>query len=107
MILADVRVEDSVPAFFWLLFPIIMVLAIGGLVLWIWALVDCIRVPDDRFYRSGTKLIWVLVIALLQGVGAIVYLIVGRPEKSVRAGWSAGGSAQMSGTIPPPPPPPI
>jgi hypothetical protein len=30
---------------------------IGGIALWIFALVDCIRVPDDSMYRSGTKLI--------------------------------------------------
>jgi hypothetical protein len=104
VILADVRTDDTFPAFFWFFFLFVVVLGIGGIVLWIWALVDCIRVPDDRYYRSGTKLVWVLVIALLQGIGAIVYLVAGRPDKKVRAGWTAGGSAQIP---PPPPPPPI
>ena len=104
MILADVRLDETPPAFFWFFLLFIMVLGIGGLVLWIWALVDCIRVPDDRYYRSGTKLVWVLVIALLQGIGAIVYLVVGRPDKTVRAGWTAAVSTQIP---PPPPPPPI
>jgi hypothetical protein len=36
---------------------------IGGIALWIFALVDCIRVQDDSMYRSGTKLIWIIVIA--------------------------------------------
>jgi hypothetical protein len=49
--------------------------------LWIWALVDAIRVPDDAHYRAGTKLIWVLVIALTGFVGAAVYLAVGRPAR--------------------------
>ncbi len=66
---------------------------------WIWALVDCIRVPDDRLYREGTKLIWVLVIVFLQVIGAIVYLAVGRPAKG-----SMGAAAP--GSMPPPPPPP-
>ena len=104
MILADTRLDEAPPAFFWFFLLLVMVLVIGGLVLWIWALVDCIRVPDDRYYRSGTKLVWVLVIALLQGIGAIVYLVAGRPDKTVRAGWTAGGSAQIP---PPPSPPPI
>jgi hypothetical protein len=31
-------------------------------------------------YRSGTKLIWIIVIALTQVIGAIIYLVIGRPE---------------------------
>ena len=45
-----------------------------------WALVDCIQVPDDTMYRSGTKLIWVLVIVFATLIGAIVYLAIGRPD---------------------------
>ena len=113
--------DSAPPALFLVFFVAIMVLGIGGLILWIWALVDCIRVPDDRYYRSGTKLVWVLVIALLQAVGAIVYLAAGRPDKGVRAGWTAVDSpsgsmaaapsppappgSSGSAQIPPPPPP--
>jgi hypothetical protein len=49
--------------------------------LWIWALVDAIRVPDDADYRAGTKLVWVLVIVLTGFIGAAVYLAVGRPAR--------------------------
>jgi hypothetical protein len=49
--------------------------------LWIWTLVDAIRVPDDAHYRAGTKLIWVLVIVLTGFIGAAVYLAVGRPAR--------------------------
>jgi hypothetical protein len=45
---------------------------IGGIALWIFALVDCIRVQDDSMYRSGTKLIWIIVIVLTQVIGAII-----------------------------------
>lgn len=100
--LADVQVQGPTPVFFWFFFLFVMAMAIGGLALWIWALVDCIRVPDDRYYRAGTKLIWVLVIVLLQVIGAIVYLVAGRPEKGVRAGWTAPTG---SNSMPPPPPP--
>lgn len=55
--------------------------SIGALVLWIWALVDAITVPDDSMYRAGNKLIWVLVIVLTQVIGALIYLVVGRPER--------------------------
>ena len=66
---------------------------------WIWALVDCLRVPDDSMYQSGNKLIWVLVIVLLQALGALIYLIVGRPKP----GAKPTGRWQE----PPMPPPPV
>jgi len=69
---------------------------IGGIALWIFALVDCIRVPDDSMYRSGTKLIWIIVIALTQVIGAIIYLVIGRPEAGIRP---------PAVRMPPPPPP--
>jgi len=80
----------------WLFIGAFGLLWIGGIALWIFALVDCIRVPDDSMYRSGTKLIWVLVIVLTQVIGAIIYLVVGRPEPDTRP----------SGVGVPPPPPP-
>ncbi len=95
---------DQVPAFFWVFAVFIIVFGIASLAFWIWALVDAIRVPDDRYYQSGTKLVWVLVIVLLQVIGAIVYLVAGRPSKAVRDGMKAGGPPP--GGMPPPPPPP-
>jgi Phospholipase_D-nuclease N-terminal len=71
-------------------------LFVGSFVVWIWALVDAIQVPDDSMYRSGTKLVWVLVIVLTQVVGAIIYFAIGRPSRR----------AASTGPPPPPPPPP-
>lgn len=75
--------------------------AIGSLVVWIWALVDVVRVPDDSMFKTGNKLIWVLVVVLAGLVGAIVYLIVGRPAAGARPAVPPSGWGQ-----PPPPPPP-
>jgi hypothetical protein len=58
---------------------LLVILALAAL--WAWALVDAIRVPDDAQYRAGTKLVWVLVIALTGLVGAALYLAVGRPAR--------------------------
>ena len=58
---------------------LLVILALAAL--WVWALVDAIRVPNDAHYRAGTKLIWVLVIALTGFIGAAVYLAVGRPAR--------------------------
>ena len=80
----------------WLFVGAFGLLWIGGIALWIFALVDCIRVPDDSMYRSGTKLIWIIVIALTQVIGAIIYLAIGRP---------AAGTRPPAVGMPPPPPP--
>ena len=80
----------------WLFVGAFGLLWIGGIALWIFALVDCIRVQDDSKYRSGTKLIWIIVIALTQVIGAIIYLVIGRPEARIRP----------PGVRMPPPPPP-
>jgi hypothetical protein len=60
---------------------LILLLVLALVALWIWALVDAIRVPDDADYRAGTKLVWVLVIVLTGFIGAAVYLAVGRPAR--------------------------
>ena len=71
--------------------------ALVGTVVWIWALVDAVRVPDDAMYRAGNKLVWVLVIVFGHLLGAIAYLAVGRP--------SAASTRAASSPVPPPPPP--
>ncbi len=45
--------------------------------LMIWALVDLVR--RERV-RGGSKLVWVLVILLLNFIGPILYLVWGRNE---------------------------
>jgi hypothetical protein len=62
---------------------LIVLVVFGGFALWIVALVDAIRVPDDSMYRSGNKTVWVLVIALTGFIGAIIYYAAGRPGRDV------------------------
>jgi succinate dehydrogenase/fumarate reductase cytochrome b subunit len=66
-----------------LFFLVFVVFGLGGLALFVWALIDAVQVPDDSMYQSGTKLVWVLVIVLVPIIGAIVYLAVGRPVSRV------------------------
>ena len=77
-------------------FLLVLLLGIAATVVWIWALVDCIQVPDDSMYRSGTKLIWVLVIVFATFIGSIVYLAIGRPD-------GTGAPVGRSGSMPLPP----
>ena len=52
-------------------------LALLSLVFWIWMLVHAIQ---NRGLTDTEKIVWVLVIALLHFVGALIYFFVGRPK---------------------------
>lgn len=49
---------------------------IAGTIFWIWALIDCLRSP----MRDGAKIGWLLVIFFTHWVGALLYLVFGRPR---------------------------
>ena len=53
-------------------------LGIATLALWIWMLVDCASKEPEQ---GNDKLIWILVIVLTGWVGALIYLLVRRPER--------------------------
>ena len=56
----------------------ILVLVLAGL--WIYCLVDAV-VSDKNAVRALPKWLWVLLIVTLFGVGAIGWLVFGRPAK--------------------------
>jgi hypothetical protein len=56
----------------------LLVLA-AATVFWVWALVDVLRRPTGA-YRSGSQLLWAVVIALTHSVGAVAYVLFGRPR---------------------------
>lgn len=47
-------------------------------ILWILALVDCLKNEPSE---GSDKIVWVLVIALTHWIGALIYLIVRRPKR--------------------------
>lgn len=71
-----------------LLLPLVPILAIllfiplGILacVFWIWMLVSAIQ---NRGLTEGEKIAWVLVIALLHFLGAVIYFFVGYPKRKM------------------------
>jgi hypothetical protein len=77
-----------------------LVFVVGGLAVLIYALVDAIRMPSDADFNAGTQLIWILVILLAQVIGAIIYLVVGRPPGGATA---AREHPRPPASIPPPP----
>jgi hypothetical protein len=70
--------EVTFGLFFLLIVPII---GLALFALWIYALIDAIRTPESSF-QTGTQLIWVIVILLGNVIGAIIYLIMGRPQRA-------------------------
>jgi len=57
---------------------IIVVLAIGGSILWIWMIVDC---ATKEKAEGNEKLVWILIIVLTHWIGALIYLLARRPKR--------------------------
>ncbi|MDD5348874.1 MAG: PLD nuclease N-terminal domain-containing protein [Chthoniobacteraceae bacterium] len=51
---------------------------IAGTVLWIWMLIDC---ASNEPSEGTDKLVWILVILFTHLLGALIYLLVRRPER--------------------------
>lgn len=58
-------------------------LSLASLVLWIWVLVDVLRNETDE---NNQRLIWGLVVGFTYVIGAVLYLIIRRPERMNTAG---------------------
>ena len=52
--------------------------ALGGFIFWIWMLVDC---ATNEPSEGNEKLIWILVIIFTHPIGALIYLLVRRPQR--------------------------
>ena len=64
-----------------MLFIIPFVLALFAF--WIWMLISAIQ---NKGLNEGEKIAWVLVIALLHVLGAIIYFFVGHPKRKTPMG---------------------
>jgi hypothetical protein len=53
----------------------------AAVAVWLWALIDAIRMPSDADYRAGSKVFWVLVILFLPAFGGLLYFIIGKPRR--------------------------
>jgi hypothetical protein len=61
--------------FFILMF---LFLGLGGTFLWIWMLVDC---ATNEPSAGNEKIVWILVILFTHLLGALIYLLIRRPER--------------------------
>jgi len=57
--------------------------AFGAFVFWLWALIDCIKNEPSE---GNERIIWILVIALTNWIGALIYLVVRRPQRKAEVG---------------------
>ena len=55
---------------------------------WIWAILDVIS-TDSAMARNLPKMTWLIIVIVLPDVGAIAWLLLGRPE---RASWRPGST---------------
>lgn len=61
---------------------LILLVAIPGVALWIWMLIDCaVNEPS-----GGDKIVWILIILLASCVGAAIYFLVRRPKRKAETG---------------------
>jgi len=62
--------------------------AVALFLFWIWALFDCIA-TDSAMCRNLPKPIWIILVLILPDIGALAWLLLGRPEK---ASWRPGST---------------
>lgn len=61
-------------------FAVFMLIALAMTVVWVWSLVDALRIDDRRWAAAGqSKVLWVLLIVLLGLLGSILYALMARP----------------------------
>ncbi len=55
---------------------VVMVIGVAALVTWVWALVDALTRPSEDWEKTGqSQILWVIVLLLLNVLGAIAYLV--------------------------------
>jgi len=55
-----------------------LLIAVVGLVFWIWMIVDC---ASNEPSEGNDKIVWILIIVLTQIIGALIYYFVRRPKR--------------------------
>ena len=56
----------------------LLLFAVVPFALWLWAIIDLLR---GNFTNNTTKLIWLVVVAFIPFLGAILYLLIGKRQK--------------------------
>jgi len=70
--------EAMIIPFIILLVALIAAVVILGTAFWIWMIIDCAK---RDFKKENDKVVWILVIVLLQIIGAIIYYFAVKIKK--------------------------
>lgn len=67
---------------------VMLLLGLGSVVFWIYTLVEVVKIPEPVWQHTrDDKIVWVLVIALLGWLGALVYWIAVRGKLQRAKAW--------------------
>lgn len=66
--------------FIFLFWFLMMIFVFGGMILWVFMLVDVVR---REFPKKDDKMVWVLILAFTGAIGAIIYYFVGRKQGKI------------------------
>lgn len=70
------------------MFDVDALVAVVLFMFWIWALLDCIA-TDSALCRNLPKPMWIVLVLILPDIGALAWVLLGRPEK---ASWRPGST---------------
>jgi len=63
-----------------LLILCLLPLGLLSMAFWIWMLIDA---AQNRGLDQNERIVWVIVVALLHFIGAVIYFFVGRPKRKL------------------------
>lgn len=66
-----------------LFFGFFALVGLGLFVFWLVVLIDCVKNEPSE---GNDKIVWVLVIVLVHWIGALIYLLVRKPQRKARYG---------------------
>ena len=58
---------------------LVILLLLLGTIFWVWMLVDC---ATNQSFKGNEKAVWVIIIALTNWLGALLYFFIRRPQRS-------------------------
>jgi hypothetical protein len=58
-------------------------MGVVGTILWIWMIIDCATKEPST---GNNKIVWILVIIFTHWIGALIYLLVRRPQRIAELG---------------------
>lgn len=57
---------------------LLLLIGLGMFIFWVWMLIDCATKESSQ---GNDKVVWIIVIALTNWIGALIYFLVRRPQR--------------------------